>query len=128
MVKTRVLVVDDSAFMQKAITRIIEKNDAYSVVATASDGQEALDLVGEVRPHVITLDVEMPKMNGLETLIELRKKGVKTPVIIVSSITRFGTDIAIRCLEEGAFDIVRKPEAYVSMDIHKISADLMRKL
>ncbi len=128
MRKVKVLVVDDSAFMLKAIPRIIESDDAFKVVATANDGVEALKMIKRHRPEVITLDVEMPKMNGVETLKEIRKQGFLTPVIMVSSITRFGADIAIRCLEAGAFDIVRKPESYVSMDIHKISRSLISKL
>lgn len=124
----KVLVVDDSAFMRKAITRIIENDETFQVIATASNGDELLTLLDRYEPHVITLDVEMPQRDGLSTLIELRKRGIRIPVIIVSSITRQGSDFAIKCLSEGAFDIVRKPESYVSMDIHKISADLISKL
>lgn len=126
--KIEILVVDDSAFMRKAITRIIESDEAFEVTATASHGLEALNMLPEYDPDVVTLDVEMPKMNGLETLKEMRKKGFDVPVVIVSSITRFGSDMSIRCLEAGAFDIVRKPESYVSMDIHNIASDLVKKL
>lgn len=126
--KTSVLVVDDSAFMRKALKRIIESDEQFEVIGVARDGNEALELIPQLKPTVVTLDVEMPHKNGLETLRELRAQGVKTPVIVVSSITRFGSDMAIRCLEAGAFDIVRKPESYVSMDIHQISGDLVSKL
>lgn len=126
--KIEILVVDDSAFMRKAITRIIESDEAFKVTATASHGLEALDMLPQYDPDVVTLDVEMPKMNGLETLKEIRKKGFDVPVVIVSSITLFGSDMSIRCLEAGAFDIVRKPESYVSMDIHNIASDLIKKL
>lgn len=124
----KVLITDDSAFMRKALTRMIETDEAFKVVSVATDGIEALDRIEEFNPDVLTLDVEMPKRNGLDTLKEIRKVRPFLPVIMVSSITRAGSDIAIQCLEEGAFDIVCKPESYVSMNINEISSDLIRKL
>ncbi len=128
MKKIKVLIVDDSAFMRKALTRIIQRDESFVVVATARDGLEALEMIQQHRPHVITLDVEMPRMDGLATLTEIRQRGILTPVIVVSSVTKFGSDIAIRCLEAGALEIVCKPESYVSMNIHEISSDLIWKL
>ncbi|MBX7150429.1 chemotaxis response regulator protein-glutamate methylesterase [bacterium] len=125
--KARVMVVDDSAFMRKAITRIIQTDSAFEVIATADNGQDALDLLSAIKPDVITMDVEMPGMNGLEALKLIRQK-YTIPVIIVSSLAQSGTDMAIHCLEAGAFDVVCKPESYVSMNISEISTDLHRKL
>lgn len=123
-----VLVTDDSAFMRKALKRMIESDEVFRVVGAATDGIETLDRIEEFNPDVLTLDVEMPKRNGLDTLKEIRKVRPFLPVLMVSSITRAGSDIAIRCLEEGAFDIVCKPESYVSMNINEISGDLIQKL
>lgn len=126
--KKKVLVVDDSAFMRKAITRMIHSDPAFEVMATAKDGYEALQLIMDTRPDVVTLDVEMPKMNGLETMIRIHELYPFLPVIIVSSIARSGTDLAIQCLEAGAYEIVCKPESYVAMNILEISHDLLSKL
>lgn len=126
--KKKVIVVDDSAFMRKAITRMIHSDPAFEVTATARDGFEALQLIMDSRPDVLTLDVEMPKMNGLETMSRIHEMYPFLPVIIVSSIARAGSDLAVQCLEAGAFEIVCKPESYVSMNILDISHDLLNKL
>jgi len=107
---------------------MIESDSDFCVIATAGDGVDALDILSRHTADIITLDVEMPRMDGLETLRQFRKRGISTPVVVVSSVTRIGSQIAVQCLEAGAIDIVRKPESYVSMDIHKISADLIWKL
>lgn len=125
--KIRVLVVDDSAFMRKAITRMIQSDKSFEVMGTASNGQEALERIAVEKPDIVTMDVEMPKMNGLETL-KVITANYQIPVIIVCSVSKSGSDLAIRCLESGAIDIVRKPESYVSMNILDISTDLIQKL
>ena len=90
----RVLVADDSAFMRTAITRMIESDPSLRVGATAQTGQEALDKAKTLKPDVITLDVEMPGMNGLDTLRHIMKE-CPTPVIMVSSLTQEGAEVTL---------------------------------
>lgn len=127
MTPFRVMVVDDSAFMRKALTRIVESDSNFRVVATARNGLEAIDALDVAHPDVITLDVEMPRLNGLETLHRIRARR-SIPVLMVSSVTRSVSALAIQCLEAGALEIVPKPERLVSMDIPTIAGDLLMKL
>ncbi len=123
----RVLVADDSAFMRTAITRMIESDPALRVGATAQTGQEALDKVKSLKPDVITLDVEMPGMNGLDTLRHIMKE-CPTPVIMVSSLTQEGAEVTLEALDIGAFDYVPKQSSFVSLDIVKIREELINKI
>lgn len=106
--KTRVLIVDDSPTMRRLLTMILENDDRIEVVGTAGDAFEARDAIKALTPDVITLDVEMPRMNGitfLEKIMALRPM----PVVMVSSHTRKGADIAIEAMTKGAIDCVGKP-------------------
>ncbi len=103
-----VLVVDDSAFMRKALTDILESDNDIKVIATAKDGLEALDKVRSFSPDVITLDVEMPAMDGLTCLKELQKI-TDVPVIMLSGVTKHGAKATIETLEAGAIDFITKP-------------------
>ncbi len=123
----RVLVADDSAFMRTAITRMIESDPNLRVGATAQTGQEALDKIKSLKPDVVTLDVEMPGMNGLETLRHIMKE-CPTPVIMVSSLTQEGAEVTLEALDIGAFDYVPKQSSFVSLDIVKIREDLINKV
>ncbi len=123
----RVLVADDSAFMRTALTRMIESDPNLRVGATAQTGQEALDKARALKPDVITLDVEMPGMNGLETLEHIMKE-CPTPVIMVSSLTQEGAEVTLEALNIGAFDYVPKQNSFVSLDIVKIREDLVSKI
>ena len=123
----RVLVADDSAFMRTAITRMIESDPSLRVGATAQTGQEALDKAKTLKPDVITLDVEMPGMNGLDTLRHIMKE-CPTPVIMVSSLTQEGAEVTLEALDIGAFDYVPKQSSFVSLDIVKIREDLIGKI
>jgi two-component system, chemotaxis family, protein-glutamate methylesterase/glutaminase len=123
----RVLVTDDSAFMRTAITRMIESDPGLRVAATAQTGQEALDKAKALKPDVITLDVEMPGMNGLETLRHIMKE-CPTPVIMVSSLTQEGAEVTLEALDIGAFDYVPKQSSFISLDIVKIREDLINKV
>jgi two-component system chemotaxis response regulator CheB len=124
---TRVLVADDSAFMRTAITRMIESDPDLRVIATAQTGQEALDKVKTLKPHVVTLDVEMPGMNGVETLRRIMAE-CPIPVIMVSSLTQEGAEVTLEALDIGAFDYVPKQSSFVSLDIVKIRDDLINKI
>lgn len=104
----RVLVVDDSAFMRYTITQHLAKYPEIQVVGTARDGQEALDLIPKLNPDVITLDVEMPRLDGLSTLREIMAENPR-PVLMLSSLTTEGALETIQALTLGAVDFVAKP-------------------
>ena len=123
----RVLVADDSAFMRTALTRMIESDPALHVTATAQSGNEALQKITSCQPDVITLDVEMPGLNGLETLKRIMADSPR-PVIMVSSLTQEGAETTLEALDLGAFDYVPKQLSYVSLDIVKIRDDLVSKI
>ncbi len=116
--KIRVMVVDDSAFMRRILSNIINSDEQLTVVATAMNGEDAIKKIPIIEPDVITLDVIMPKMNGLETLKYIMEHFPK-PVIMISSQTDEHSDVTIRCFEMGAIDVIHKPSGSVSLDIYK---------
>jgi len=123
--RLRVLVVDDSRLMCKLVTNLLTSDPGIEVVATASSGVEAIKLATELRPDVITLDVEMPGMNGLEVLGYIMSE-MPTPVIVVSGLT--APEVAIQSLQLGAVDFILKPSGTVSIDLYKIQEDLVNKV
>lgn len=123
----RVLVVDDSAFMRKVIGDFLKAEPGIEVVGTARDGVEALEKVAALAPDVVTLDVEMPRLNGLETLERLMAEH-PVPVVMVSSLTQPNADVTVRALTSGAVDFVPKPSGTISLDMHLVSEDLRRKV
>jgi two-component system chemotaxis response regulator CheB len=114
MKKVRVLVVDDSALMRKMIPQMLEADPSIEVVGTAMDGTFCLKKIEELRPHVITLDLQMPGMNGIETLKEIMRRD-PLPVIVVSSHSTEGASVTFKALGLGAFDFVTKPQDSVHM-------------
>lgn len=102
----KLLIVDDSAFMRKIIGDTVSGYDGIEVAGIARNGLDALEIIPKVNPDIITLDIEMPKLNGIETLKEI-KKNYNIPVIMLSSNT--GSAVTIEALEEGAFDFIVKP-------------------
>lgn len=120
-----VLVVDDSAFMRNALSRMINSDPDLKVVATAGDGTEALARIAELNPDVVTLDVEMPGLNGLETLRHIMARSAR-PVIMVSSVE--DAQITFSSLGAGAFDYVPKHLSGTTLDIDHIRADLIAKV
>jgi two-component system chemotaxis response regulator CheB len=122
----RVLVVDDSALMRKLIPQILEKDTSIEVVGTAMDGNFALKKIGELRPQVITLDLEMPGLNGIDTLKAIMRSH-RLPVIVVSSHTTAGASATLQALALGAFDFVAKPQD-VSAHMPDIAAELIGKI
>jgi two-component system chemotaxis response regulator CheB len=108
MKRVRVLVVDDSALMRKMIPQMLEADPSIEVVGTAMDGTFCLKKIEELRPDVITLDLEMPGMNGIETLKEIMRRD-PLPVIVVSSHSTEGASVTFKALGLGAFDFVTKP-------------------
>jgi len=123
----KVLVVDDSAFMRKVISDVLNNLPQISAVETASNGQSALKKVVEFAPDVITLDIEMPIMNGIETLQEI-KKIKNIPVIMCSSLTKSGAEITLKALELGAFDFIEKPESISGDKIKNLEKNLLDKV
>ncbi|GGG21951.1 chemotaxis response regulator protein-glutamate methylesterase [Lysinibacillus alkalisoli] len=117
--KHKLLVVDDSAFMRKIISDFFNDHPTIEVVGTARNGQDALRKVETLRPDVVTLDVEMPVMDGIEALKEIMKK-YPMPVVMLSSKTREGTHSTLSAMENGAFDFVAKPSGTISLDLHKV--------
>jgi two-component system chemotaxis response regulator CheB len=109
MSKVRVLVVDDSALMRKLIPQMLEPDPSIEVVGTAMDGTFCLKKIEELRPHVVTLDLQMPGMNGIDTLKEIMRRH-PLPVIVVSSHSTEGASITFKALGLGAFDFVTKPQ------------------
>ena len=111
----KILVIDDSALMRRVISDIINEGDDYEVAAIAKDGVEGFDLIVS-NPNLysaVILDINMPKMNGLELLRELQKNRIEQTVIVVSTVAKQGAKETIQALEYGAFDFVTKPENYL---------------
>ena len=106
--RTRVLIVDDSAVVRRAMIRELGKHPDLEVVGEAPDPYVARELMMELSPDVLSLDLEMPKMNGLKFLKKLIKHR-PIPVVVVSSLTKAGCKIALECLEAGAVDVLSKP-------------------
>jgi two-component system, chemotaxis family, protein-glutamate methylesterase/glutaminase len=127
MRKIRVLVVDDSALMRKMIPRILASDSGIEAVGTAMDGLFALKKIQELQPDVVTLDVNMPRMDGIETLRHI-VLDFGTPVVIVSSLAQKGAELTLQALEIGAFDFVTKPQDAISVHIEEIGAELIMKV
>ena len=123
----RVLVVDDSAFMRTALSRMIASEAGFDVVATASSGSEALEKIASLDPDVVTLDVQMPGLDGLATLRIIMQKFPR-PVIMVSAATEKDAHITFTALSSGAFDYVPKQLSRSSLDIVHIRSDLIAKI
>lgn len=124
----RVLVVDDSALMRRVISDILQTDPEIRVVATARNGKEALNVLERRQEvDVVTLDIEMPVMDGLETLSKILEL-YRLPVIMLSSLTTAGANHTIRALELGAFDFVPKPSGSISLDLDKVTDELLSKV
>ncbi|MGP0575605.1 chemotaxis protein CheB [Paenibacillus peoriae] len=123
----RVLVVDDSAFMRKIITDLIVRDESFNIVGTAANGKEAVEKVKELQPDLVTMDVEMPEMNGLEAL-PLIMAAHPLPVIMLSGINEQGMKETIMALEAGAFDFIRKPSIAHAQDIKQVSKALLEQM
>src|SRR5690625_3284271 len=114
--KVRVLIVDDSAFMRKIISDILESDPRIEVVDRARNGKDALEKIELLSPDVVTLDIEMPIMDGLTTL-EIIMSTKPLPVLMISSSTTKGADKTLRAMSIGAVDFITKPSGPISLDI-----------
>lgn len=122
----RVLVVDDSAFLRKVVSQMLSRSDAIRVVGTARDGEEALEMVEKHRPDVVTLDLMMPVMDGVEFLKEqMRRRPVP---VVVCSISHESGEQALGALEAGAVDFVQKPTALATEKVFEIADELIAKV
>ena len=108
----KILVIDDSALMRKVLSDIIESDDRFHVEDTARNGVEGLNLLMQKKYDAVLLDINMPKMSGIELLEELHRRQIKANIIVVSTLVKDGTSITIRALELGAFDFITKPVRY----------------
>ncbi|MEY3952198.1 MAG: Chemotaxis response regulator protein-glutamate methylesterase [Pseudomonadota bacterium] len=123
----RLLISDDSAFMRIAIRKMVEPFDDIQVVGEARTGQMAVEMAENLKPDVITMDVEMPVMDGLEATKQIMAR-VPTPIIMLSSLTERNSVTTIKALELGAVDFIAKKSSFVQLDIVKIGEDLVEKL
>jgi two-component system chemotaxis response regulator CheB len=130
MPKIRVLVVDDAVVMRKLISEALSRDPELEVVGVAANGRIALQKVTQVNPDIITLDVEMPEMDGLETLRELRKTHPKMPVLMFSTVTTRGAAATLDALSLGASDYVTKPANVGSVTecIERLQGELVAKI
>jgi two-component system, chemotaxis family, protein-glutamate methylesterase/glutaminase len=127
--KIKVLVVDDSAFMRKVISDILSSDEYIEVVGTARNGKDGIEKAQLLKPHVITLDVEMPVMDGITALKELQELDPVPKIIMLSSLTNNGGEATMKALDAGAFDFVLKPtSSIVHFNINDIKEDLIKKV
>lgn len=127
MKKTTVVVVDDSALIRKLLTEIINSQSDMEVIGTAADPLAAREMIREMNPDVLTLDVEMPKMDGLDFLEKLMRLR-PMPVIMVSTLTERGSDITLKALELGAIDFVSKPKIDIAAGLKEYSNEITNKI
>jgi two-component system, chemotaxis family, protein-glutamate methylesterase/glutaminase len=122
-----VLVVDDSAFMRKSLSMMLESDPDIKVIATARDGKEGVEKIRQLHPDLVTMDIEMPVMDGL-TALGIVMKEMPLPVLMVSSLTTEGAQATLDALALGAVDFIPKELSYVSLDIVKIKQELVTKV
>ena len=125
--KIRVLIVDDSALMRQFISDILNSDPRIEVAGTARDGKDALAQIKTLQPDIVTMDVEMPVMDGLKALEEIMRTN-PMPVIMVSSMTQEGAEITMKALAAGCVDFIGKPSGTISLNIREIGQELIDKV
>lgn len=123
----KVLIVDDSAFMRNALSSMLSSDKDIKIVGTARDGMEAIEKIATLKPDVVTMDVEMPRMDGITALKHIMQKN-PVPVIMVSSLTSEGAKVTLEALELGAVDFIPKNLSDLSINIVKIKEMLIDKI
>lgn len=123
----RVLVVDDSAFMRTAIRKMLQADSSVEVVGEARNGQIAVEMAEQLQPDVITMDVEMPDMDGLAATREIMSR-CPTPIIMISSLTERGATTTLKAMKYGAVDFIPKKSSFVQLDIVQIGEELLTKV
>src|ERR1700730_13628005 len=125
--KFRVLIVDDSAFMRKVLETIFNADEQLQVVGHAKDGREAVSLAESLKPDVITMDINMPHVDGLQATAEIMTTNPR-PIVIVSSESKEGAASTLRALELGAIEFVGKPSSAIDLDMQSVKEELLRKV
>jgi len=125
--KVRVLIVDDSAFMRKVLETIFNSDTQLQVIGHAKDGREAVALAESLKPDVITMDINMPHMDGLQATAQIMTTNPR-PIVIVSSDSRDGAASTVKALELGAIEFIAKPSGAIDLDMQSIREDLLRKV
>ncbi|MDP4163852.1 MAG: chemotaxis response regulator protein-glutamate methylesterase [Bacillota bacterium] len=127
MEKIRTLIVDDSAFMRKLIHDVLSSSSRIEIVGTARNGDDALKKIKQLQPQVVTMDVEMPVMDGLEALKNIMND-YPLPVVMLSSTTQKGAENTLLAFQYGAVDFVAKPSGAISLDLQKVGKELIEKV
>jgi two-component system chemotaxis response regulator CheB len=125
--KFRVLIVDDSAFMRKVLETIFNADEMLQTVGHAKDGREAVALSESLKPDVITMDINMPHVDGLQATAEIMTTNPR-PIVIVSSESKEGAASTLRALELGAIEFVAKPSSAIDLDMQSVKEELLRKV
>ncbi len=124
--KIKVLIVDDSALIRMTLKKMLEKYPDIEIIGYAKNGKEALEFIEKKRPDVITLDIEMPVLDGIETLKKIMQMENPIPCIMVSGVAEKGSEITLKALDLGAIDFITKPS--LSIDIVKLELELVEKI
>jgi two-component system chemotaxis response regulator CheB len=127
MAKTKVLIIDDSALVRSVLTEIVNREPDLQAVGSAPDPLVAREMIRALNPDVLTLDIEMPKMDGLDFLERLMRLR-PTPVVMVSTLTERGAEATLKALELGAVDFVAKPRLGIAAGINDLAADICDKI
>src|SRR5438445_13804184 len=125
--KVRVLIVDDSAFMRKVLETIFNSDPQFQVIAHAKDGREAVALAESLKPDVITMDINMPHVDGLQATAQIMTTSPR-PIVVVSSESREGAASTLKALELGAIEFVAKPSNAIDLDMQSVKDELLRKV
>lgn len=123
-----VLVVDDSSFMRALISEMVESTSEFQVVGSAADGMEAIEAIRSLNPDIVTLDIEMPRLDGLQTLDTIMRELPRPVVMLSAAGSERGNEMTLRALERGAVEFVRKPSGPISIDLLTVRQELLAAL
>ncbi len=123
-----VLVVDDSAFMRKLISEMVEASGEYRVIGIATDGIDALEQIRVLSPDIVTLDIEMPRLDGLQALEQIMSEMPRPVVMLSAAGSEHGNEMTLRALDRGAIEFVRKPSGPISIDLLAVRDELISAL
>jgi len=126
--RIKVLIVDDSALMRRTLKEILQTDDELEVIGTARDGQDAVEKARELKPDVVTMDINMPVMDGLTSMQHILHDRPEMPIVMISSLTTEGAFTTFESLALGAFDYVAKPSGTVSSNLHIVGREIIEKV